>query len=140
MTEPGHLMTKSSQFVWKQGHTEEPIRGEHPMKGELDGVLVRVFIKETDKHKRQSLANWIVATGRKHGVAVAIANHSMMGYVLDGKIATQKIVDLSINLPVIVELIGDDDVMEQLVPELVAGVRQGVIVSQKIVMTICTPN
>jgi PII-like signaling protein len=109
------------------------------VKDQLEGTLVRVFIKETDRHKGKALADWIVDSAHRHGAKAAVAQTSSSGYVLDKTMATRKILDLWINMPVVIELIGEQAVMDKLVPILVEGVGQGIILTEKITMTVCTP-
>ncbi|HHY31474.1 MAG TPA: DUF190 domain-containing protein [Firmicutes bacterium] len=76
-----------------------------------DGLLLRVFIGESDKHDGIPLYEWIVRKAREHGLAGATVLRGIMGYGGHSRIHSAKILRLSEDLPVIVEIV---DVRERL--------------------------
>lgn len=108
------------------------------MKGQIEGTIVKVFAKERDRYEGRLLTQWIIDLARRHGVAVTVVHTAPMGYVLDDEISNRSIIDLSLNLPIVVELVGEEESMDTLLPELIEAVEQGIVVSQKLTMNLCT--
>ncbi|HNB52664.1 MAG TPA: DUF190 domain-containing protein, partial [Anaerolineales bacterium] len=70
-----------------------------------EGHLLRVFIGEADKHEGKPLYEWLVQEARRQGLAGATVLRGMMGFGPGSRIYTTKILRLSEDLPIIVELV-----------------------------------
>ncbi len=75
------------------------------MKNPKDGCLLRIFIGENDKFDGKPLYEWIVYQAREQGLAGATVLRGTMGYGARSRIHTSKILRLSRDLPVVVEMI-----------------------------------
>lgn len=76
-----------------------------------DGCLLRIFIGESEKVDGKPLYQKLVEKARTNGLAGATVWRGMMGYGANSRIHTSKILRLSQDLPVIVEIV---DVREKL--------------------------
>ncbi len=76
-----------------------------------DGRLLRIYVGESDKHKGRPLYEWLVLKAREHGLAGATALRGLQGFGAHSRIHTSKILRLSEDLPVVVEIV---DVMEKI--------------------------
>ena len=75
------------------------------MKNPKDGCLLRIFIGENDKFDGKPLYEWIVYQAREQGLCGATVLRGTMGYGVRSRIHTSKILRLSRDLPVVVEMI-----------------------------------
>jgi len=85
-----------------------------------DGALLRIFVGESDKHGGKPLYEWIVHAARAQGLAGATVVRGLMGYGVHSRMHTFKVEVLSLDLPIIVEIV---DVREKLESFLTATVE-----------------
>lgn len=67
--------------------------------------LLRIFLGEHDKHNGMPLYEAIVLTAKKHGLAGATVFRGILSYGASSIIHASKLLDLSLDLPIIVEII-----------------------------------
>ncbi len=94
---------------------------------ERPALRLRVLIGESDHHGGQPLYTAIVEAARRAGLAGATVLKGIEGYGSHAVVHAARIVDLSADLPVVVELIDAPDVIRGFLPELTAMVPDGVI-------------
>ena len=70
-----------------------------------NGCLLRIFIGESDKHDGKPLYEWIVLQAREHGLAGATVTRGIEGFGRASRIHTAKILRLSEDLPIVVEIV-----------------------------------
>ena len=99
----------------------------------LDGeqVLARVFIGESDKWRLQPLYRALVERLRAEGFAGATVFRGIEGFGARSIIHTTRVLDLSSDLPVVVEVVDTEEQMEKLLPILDEMVQQGVLVTME---------
>jgi PII-like signaling protein len=83
-----------------------------------EAKLLRIFIGETDKVRHVPLAEAIVREAKASGLAGATAWRGITGYGSTSRIRTAKILDLSSDLPVIVEVTDREDRINAFLPVL----------------------
>jgi hypothetical protein len=88
------------------------------MKIEGDGKLLRVFIGESDRCDGRPLFEVIVRAARERGLAGATVWQGMEGFGARSRIHTAKILRLSEDLPVIVEIVDSEDKIRAFLPAL----------------------
>ena len=88
------------------------------MKIEGEGKLLRVFIGESDRCDGRPLFEAIVRKARELGLAGATVWQGIEGYGARSRIHTAKILRLSEDLPVIVEIVDSEDKIRSLLPAL----------------------
>ncbi|MBI3252461.1 MAG: DUF190 domain-containing protein [Candidatus Omnitrophica bacterium] len=101
------------------------------MKIPSDGKLLRIFVGETDKWHGKPLYEEIVLLARKEGLAGATAIKGFMGFGRNSRIHTAKILRLSEDLPVVVEIVDSEEKINQFLPRLDAMVREGLVTLEK---------
>ena len=99
----------------------------------LDGeqVLARVFIGESDQWRHQPLYRALVERLRAEGFAGATVFRGIEGFGARSVIHTSRVLDLSSDLPVVVEVVDTEEQMEKLLPILDEMVQQGVLVTME---------
>lgn len=91
----------------------------------LDGTLLRVFISERDKFEGILLSDWIVRKARDIGILGATVFRAIQGYGAHAKIHNARIMDLSDDLPIVVEIVDSQAKIEALLPFLDGAIGQG---------------
>lgn len=88
------------------------------MKIEGEGKLLRVFIGESDRYQGSALSEAIVRAARQGGLAGATVWQGIVGFGANSRIHTAKILRLSEDLPVIVEIVDTEEKIRAFLPEL----------------------
>ncbi len=83
-----------------------------------DAMLLRIFIGENDRHQRRPLYEAIVLAAREQGLAGATVIRGPMGYGASSRLHTAKILRLSEDLPLIVEIVDSEERIKGFLPEL----------------------
>jgi uncharacterized protein len=99
----------------------------------LDGeqTLVRIFIGESDKWHHQPLDRALLQRLRKEGFAGATVIRCVAGFGAASVIHTTNIVDLSADLPVLIEVVDDEEHIQKLLPILDEMVTKGALVTME---------
>jgi PII-like signaling protein len=83
-----------------------------------DAVLLRIFIGEADKHGREPLYQAIVNRARAAHLAGATMLRGPMGFGKSSRLHTEKILQLSMDSPVIIEMVDSEAKINEFLPEL----------------------
>lgn len=96
-----------------------------------DGCLLRIFIGESEKVDGKSLYQRLVEEARTSGLAGATVWRGMMGYGANSRIHTSKILRLSQDLPVIVEIVDTREKLEAFLEEIDPLIKGGLATLEK---------
>ena len=102
------------------------------MKIEGEGQLLRIFIGESDRWEGKPLYEAIIRKARELGLAGATVLRGMEGFGAHSRIHTAKILRLSEDLPIVVEIVDKEERIEQFIPELDRMVDEGLITLEKV--------
>lgn len=102
------------------------------MKLEGEGLLLRVFAGENDRWHGKPLYEAIVARAREAGLAGATVLRGLMGYGAKSRIHTAKILRLSEDLPMVIELVDTAEKIQAFVPLLDEMVGDGMVTLEKV--------
>jgi PII-like signaling protein len=78
-----------------------------------DGCLLRIFIGESDRHEGKLLYEWIVLKAREMGLAGATVLRGIMGFGAHSRLHTFRILRLSEDLPVVIEIVDTREKIEK---------------------------
>jgi PII-like signaling protein len=95
------------------------------MKLPQEGFLLRIFIGETDKYDGKPLYEAIVLKAKQLNLAGATVIRGIMGYGATSRVHTAKLLRLSDDLPVIIEIVDTEDKLDLLMPFLDEHVSEG---------------
>jgi PII-like signaling protein len=97
----------------------------------LDGEqsLVRIFIGESDIWQHRPLARALLERLRAEGFAGATVIHGTAGFGASSVIHTAGLIELSTDLPVLIEVVDDDTHIERLLPILDEMLTGGALVT-----------
>lgn len=102
------------------------------MRLEGEGELLRIFIGESDRHEGKPLFEAIVQLARKRGLAGATVLRGLEGFGAHSRVHTAKLLRLSEDLPIVIELVDKPDRIEAFLPDLDAMVVEGMITLEKV--------
>jgi PII-like signaling protein len=97
------------------------------VKIEADAKLVTIYVNSTDQWHGQSLYSAIVQLCKDRGIAGATVSRCVEGYGGGGRLHTARLLELSENLPVRIEIV---DIAQRIEPLLVAlepMIREGLL-------------
>jgi len=86
------------------------------LKGEA--TLLRIFLGEADKAGHSALHEVIVREARQAGLAGATAWRGMLGFGRTSRLRTARILDLSADLPIVVEIVDSRERIDAFLPRL----------------------
>lgn len=81
-----------------------------------DAKLLRIFIGESDKHNGKPVYEEIVLKAREFGLAGATVTKGIMSYGANSKIHTAKLLTLSEDLPIVIEIVDNLEKIEIFIP------------------------
>lgn len=97
-----------------------------------EGHLLRIFIGENDRFRNRPLYEWIVRTAREQGLAGATVIRGIEGFGAKSLLHTTKILRLSTDLPVVVEIVDTIEKIEAFLPVVDEAVREGLATVEKV--------
>lgn len=97
-----------------------------------DAVLLRIFFGEDDKHQRLPLYEAIVLKAREMHLAGATVLRGHVGFGHSARIHTTKILRLSQDLPVVVEIVDTQEKIDAFLPVLDGMMTSGLITIEKV--------
>ncbi len=97
-----------------------------------EATRLRIYIGESDRFGHQPLYEAIVMEARKEGLAGATVLRSPMGFGASSSLRTAKILQLSSDLPMIVEMVDSDPKIQLFLPLLQKMMGGGLITLEKV--------
>jgi len=97
-----------------------------------EGMLLRIFIGESDKYKSASLYEAIVLKARELHLAGATVTRGIMGFGADSRMHSAKLLRLSEDLPIIIEIVDTEERLNSIIPFLDEVVQEGLITMEKV--------
>ena len=101
------------------------------MKLPEEGQLLRIFLGESDRYEGLPLYEWIVREARRRGLAGATVLRGITGFGAASRIHTTNILRMSLDLPIIVEIIDKAELIEAFLPVVDAAVKEGLVTTEK---------
>jgi len=98
---------------------------------EGDQVLMRIFISESDRYRKQPLSEVLLQLFLDRDVAGATVLKGAAGYGSSSQLHTDKLLRLSVDLPVVIEVVDSREKIDQLIPELDEVISSGMITLEK---------
>jgi len=105
-----------------------------------EGKLLRIFIGEADRWQGKPLYEAIVIEARKRGLAGATVVKGFMGFGAHSRIHTAKLLELSQDLPIVIEIVDAPERIEAFLPDLEAMVGDGLITLERAEVILYRPG
>ena len=97
-----------------------------------EGHLLRIFIGENDKFEGKPLYEWIVQKAKESGLAGATVIRGIEGFGASSRIHTTKILRLSDDMPIIIEIVDVLEKIEKFIPLIDWAIREGLATVEKV--------
>lgn len=97
-----------------------------------EATLLRIFLGERDRYGGRPLYEAIVAKARELKLAGATVLRGPMGYGRNAHIHRANLLDISEDLPVIVEIVESEANLDRLLPELQGMMGSGLVTLEKV--------
>jgi len=97
-----------------------------------EGFLLRIYIGEQDKWHHQPLYEAIVLKAREMGLAGATVLRGPMGFGAHSHLHTAKILRLSEDLPVLIEIVDKEEKINTFLPELDKMMGDGLVTLERV--------
>jgi len=102
------------------------------MKTSEDGQLLRVFVGEADVWQGEPLARAILHKAHELGLAGATVLRGVMGFGANSRVHSSRLLELSTDLPVVIEIVDTADKLHALLPFLDQCVLEGLITIENV--------
>jgi PII-like signaling protein len=97
-----------------------------------DSILLRIFIGESDRHGGHPLHEAIVLKAREMHLAGATVLHGTMGFGKSSRLHTSKILRLSYDLPIVIEITDSEEKINAFLPVLDGMIGGGLVTLEKV--------
>lgn len=102
------------------------------MKIPEDGYLLRIFIGESDRWHGTPLYEAIVLKARELHLAGATVLRGPMGFGAHSRLHTTKVLRLSEDLPIVIEIVDSKEKLDELLPHIDAMVAEGLVTLERV--------
>lgn len=102
------------------------------MRLEGEGTLLRIFIGESDRWHHKPLYQAIVELFRKEGLAGTTVIRGVEGFGAKSHLHTSRILRLSEDLPIVVEVVDTVENIDRILPRLDAMVADGMVTTERV--------
>lgn len=104
------------------------------------GKKLRIFINETDKYKGKVLYEWIVLQAKEHNMAGATVTRAIEGLGPTHHIHTAKILRLSMDMPLVIEIIDSAEKIESFLSLIDDAVKKGIATIEDVTIHFYRPG
>ena len=94
-------------------------------------TLMRIHLGERDKYEGRPLYEAIVHLLRTRGFAGATVFRGIMGFGASARVHTEKVLRLSLDLPIVVECVDTEERIQEILPELDSMIGGGLITLER---------
>ena len=97
-----------------------------------DGYLLRIFVGESDRFGHHPLYEAIVLKARERGLAGATVLRGQMGFGKHSILHTAKILRLSEDLPMVIEIVDSREKVDEFLPLLSEMIKDGMVTLERV--------
>jgi uncharacterized protein len=97
-----------------------------------DAVLLRIYLGESDRWHQRPLYEAIVLKARESHLAGATVLRGPMGFGKSSHLHTAKILRLSFDLPIVIEIVDSDEKIKAFLPALTEMMGGGLVTMEKV--------
>lgn len=110
------------------------------MKLPEEAELLRIFVGESDRFEGKPLYEAIVNEARKQNLGGATVFRGLMGYGAHSRVHTAKVLRLSEDLPVVIEIVDSTEKIESFLPDLDRMMVEGLVTVERAKVLIYRPG
>jgi uncharacterized protein len=104
------------------------------------GVLLRVFIGDSDRFESKPLYEAVVQKAREVGLAGATVLRGSEGFGAHSVVHTAKILGMSTDLPIVIEIVDEEEKIKLLLPHLETMVQEGMVTMEHVMILSYRPG
>lgn len=97
-----------------------------------EGVLLRIYVAESARIREKPAYKYLVEYFRDKGFPGCTVFRGMVGYGHEYKIRTVDVLQLSLDLPVVIDVVGEKEKILSIVPEVEGMVEHGLVTVQDV--------
>src|SRR2546428_6471635 len=97
-----------------------------------DAMLLRIFIGESDRYHHQPLYEAIVLKARELHLAGATVLRGPMGFGKSSRLHSAKILRLSMDLPLVIEIVDSEEKINNFLPVLDGMMKGGLVTLEQV--------
>ena len=97
-----------------------------------DALLLRIFIGESDRWEHRPLYEAIVLKAREMHLGGATVLRGPMGFGKTSRLHTAKVLELSMDLPLVIEIVESEEKINAFLPELDRMISGGLVTLEKV--------
>ncbi|HVJ49898.1 DUF190 domain-containing protein [Desulfitobacterium sp.] len=94
--------------------------------------LLKVYVGESERYKNKPLYQYLIKWLREKEIAGVTINRGIEGYGQDKVVHTARLLELSADLPIVLEIVDTAEKIEEILPELCQMVPKGLVFSTDI--------
>jgi uncharacterized protein len=102
------------------------------MRLEGEGKLLRIFVGESDRWHGKPLYEEIVRLARQQGMAGATVLRGLEGFGADSHLHTTRILRLSEDLPIVIEMVDTEERIDAILPLLDPMIAEGMVTVERV--------
>ena len=102
------------------------------MRSSEEATLLRVYLGQHDRHGSHPLYEAILHEARERGIAGATVLRGVAGFGADSRMHAEKLLTLSEDLPLVVEIVDSEEKVQELLPYLDEVVSEGLVTMEKV--------
>ncbi|HUB26905.1 MAG TPA: DUF190 domain-containing protein [Tepidisphaeraceae bacterium] len=129
--DPNHLALAA---MLKPLSTMPQIQPGPHMTIQQNGVLLRIFMGDSDKHQHKPLHELIVQKARELGLAGATVLRGTGGFGANSVVHRKELLEMSSDLPIVIEIVDAEEKVKLLLPHLETMVQEGMITMEYVVI------
>lgn len=99
---------------------------------ETDALLLRIFVGELDSYVGQPLYQWLIEEAKRQGLAGATALRGLEGFGVHHRLHTAKLLELSVDLPIVVEIIDTEARIDAFMPVVDQAIGEGLATLERV--------
>jgi uncharacterized protein len=101
-----------------------------------EATLLRIYVGESDTWHHKSLHTAIVEEAHKLGLAGATVLRGLEGYGASGHIHSARLVDISPDLPIVIEIVDEEDKIQSFLPVVDEMMSAGLVTLERVTVHI----
>lgn len=106
------------------------------METPLQGVLLRIFVGESDTWHGKSLHSALVEAAKQAGLAGATVLRGVEGFGAHSRIHTARLVDIAPDLPMVIEIVDEEEKIQAFLPTVHERVREGLVTLERVTVIV----
>jgi len=110
------------------------------MKLPEEAELLRIFIGESDRYEGKPLYEAIVAEARRKNLGGATVFRGLIGYGAHSRLHTAKLLRLSEDLPIVIEIVDATEKIEAFLPDLDRMMQEGLVTVERAKVLVYRPG